>query len=155
MHHPHYNKNVPPIIKSTSTTKVNVSMVLLSVNDVEEVDLTLDVKFSISLEWYKTERISYQNLKPNVRLNALSTEEMNKIWTPYAIYANTDQNEAVKIQHKFKDIQSTVAVTREGAFVRSGLEIMDEIEIYKASIFYFYLFELLTVFFKSRGVKTS
>ena len=128
-----YDKNVPPVINASTTAKVNVSLLLLSVNDISEVDLTIELKFSIILEWYETDRVSYNNLKPIVRLNALSSEEMSQIWTPYAIYANTDQNEAVKVQHKFKDVKTTVAVTKEGNFTRSGINTLDEKEIYKAS----------------------
>ena len=56
---------------------------------------------------------------------------MKAIWTPYIVYTNTDDNQATKVDHKFKDIKSTIAVTREGNFSRSTLESVDEIEFYK------------------------
>ena len=121
-----YNKQVPPF-NDTSRAKVNVSMVLLSINDISEIDLTIDLKFTISLEWYETDRVSYHNLKPKVSFNVFSTKEMNQLWTPYAIYSNTDNNEAIKVNHKFKDIKTTMTVTREGDFIRSPLDVVDEI----------------------------
>ena len=126
-----YNKHVPPVISAGNPAKVNVSMALLSVNDINEVDLTIELKFSICLEWYETDRVSYSNLKASERLNALSMSEIRSLWTPYAIYANTDQNEAVQVEHKFKDILTTVAVTRQSNFEPSSIDVLDEAEIYK------------------------
>ena len=53
-----YNKKIPPFLKS-SKAKVNVSMVFLSINDISEISLTLDIKYTISLDWYETDRMTY------------------------------------------------------------------------------------------------
>ena len=55
------------------------------------------------------------------------------------IYSNTDNNEATKVDHKFKDIKTTMAVTREGSFIRSTMESVDEIELYKAAFNSFFV----------------
>ena len=55
------------------------------------------------------------------------------------IYSNTDNNEATKVDHKFKDIKTTMAVTREGSFIRSTMESVDEIELYKAAFNIFFV----------------
>ena len=77
------------------------------------------LRFSIILSWYETDRVSYNNLKPIVRVNALSSEEMSQIWTPYAIYANTDQNETVEFKTISKmskqQLQSQKRETSPGA----------------------------------------
>ena len=125
-----YNKQIPPFDENNKA-KVQVSMTFLSINDISEIDLTIDIKFTISMNWYETERVIYYNLKPKLSSNVLSTKEMKAIWTPYIVYTNTDDNEATKVDHKFKDIKSTIAVTREGNFSRSTLESVDEIELYK------------------------
>ena len=56
---------------------------------------------------------------------------MLSIWTPYLIFVTTDDNEATNVYHKFKDIKTTMAVSREGDFTRSSIDTMDEIEIFK------------------------
>ena len=106
-------------------------MVFLSINDISEIDLTINLKFSISLEWYEADRVSYNNLKPIVSFNALSTDEMSQLWTPYVMYTNTDDNEAIQVTHKFKDIKTSMTVTREGDFTRSLIVVVDEIEVFK------------------------
>ena len=127
-----YSKQIPPFSEEKKA-QVGVSMTFLSINDISEIDLTIDIKFTISLEWYETNRITYYNLKPKISANALSEEEMNSIWTPYVIYTNTDNNEATKVNHKFKDIKTSMAVTKEGHFERSSISVVDEIEIFKES----------------------
>ena len=127
-----YKKDIPPFTKE-SKAKIYVQITLHSINDINEVDLNIDVKFSIRLQWFETDRIHYNNLKRNVQLNKLSKEEIGKLWTPYIIYKNTDNNEEVKVNHKFKDITTIVAIHREGEFVKSGIETLHETEIFKGS----------------------
>ena len=106
--------------------KINLLIVLAS-----EISLTIDLKFTINLHWYETKRVSYHNLKPELSLNVLSDEEMNSLWTPFVIYTNTDNNDATKVSHKFREMKTTMAVMREGNFTRSSLDTVDEIEIFK------------------------
>ena len=49
------------------------------------------------------------------------------LWVPYIIFKNTDSDEAVTAGG---DIRTIVAVTREGEFVRSGPEVVDEVSLY-------------------------
>ena len=49
---------------------------------------------------------------------------MSLLWVPYIIFKNTDSDEAVTVGG---DIRTIVAVTREGQFVRSGPEVVDEV----------------------------
>ena len=98
-----------------------------------EISLTINFKYRIILDWYETDRIVYHNLKSDLSLNVLSDEEMNSLWIPYVVFSNTNDNEATKVNHKFKDIETTMAVTREGDFTRSTLDTVDEIEIFKAA----------------------
>ena len=106
-------------------------MVFLSINDISKISLTIDLEFTISLQWYETNRITYYNLKPKLSSNVLSDQEMDAIWTPYVIYVTTDDNEATTVSHKFKDIKTTMAVSRDGSFLRSNINTLDEIELFK------------------------
>ena len=107
-----------------------------------EISLTIDVKFTISMEWYETDRVTYHNLKKKLSLNTLSDKEMSELWTPYVIYTNTDNNEATKVNHKFKDIKTTMAVTREGGVTRAKMDSVDEIELFKEIIEYHNTFKI-------------
>ena len=81
------------------------------------------------LEWYENKAL-FHNLKHEITLNALTEDEMYELWTPYVIYENTDKSEAVKLR---TDVDTTITVTREGKFTRSGMDVADEIEIFRGS----------------------
>ena len=78
------------------------------------------------MEWYEN-RALYHNLKEEESFNVFNEKEINKVWTPYVIYKNTDNNEAVTVNDGLK---TTIAVTREGGFSRSDMSMVDEIEIF-------------------------
>ena len=48
---------------------------------------------------------------------------MSSIWIPYIIFRNTDKDEAVDIENT----RAVVSIKRQGNFVRSGLDIADEV----------------------------
>ena len=55
---------------------------------------------------------------------------IGKLWLPYVIYANTDKNEAVQFEQP-DSAKTTIVVTKEGKFVRSGIEVQDKIMIFE------------------------
>ena len=82
-------------------------------------------QFKIVLEWYE-HRVSYHNLKTIQALNELRDKDVQMLWIPYIIFQNTDDNEAVVLD----GVRSTVFINRESGFQRSGIEFVDEIEIF-------------------------
>ena len=48
---------------------------------------------------------------------------MSSIWIPYIIFRNTDKDDAVNI----KNIRSVVSIKRQGNFMRSGIDVTDEV----------------------------
>ena len=130
-----YNKKVAPFstVSNTDLTilavPVNITMVLKNILDIAEVQHIIELEFGIMLEWYEN-RALFHNLKHEITLNALTEDEMYELWTPYVIYENTDKSEAVKLR---TDVDTTITVTREGKFTRSGMDVADEIEIFRGS----------------------
>ena len=61
-----YNKNIPPIARakdgSAIPAKVNISITLMKVVEVEVSDHSIHLQFQISLSW-KENRVKYQNPK--------------------------------------------------------------------------------------------
>ena len=130
-----YNKKVAPFSVSVLDSKpqvvqanINVSITVMNIIEIREVDHIITLKFSIILEWYE-HRAVYHNLKKQVSLNSFSDAETDQIWVPYVIYKNTDNNDAVTVG----DTKTTVAITREGGFTRSTMDVADEIEIFLGS----------------------
>ena len=126
-----YNMKIPPIVPTGGNdfnpTNVDISIRLLKIVSMEEVQHKIEFQFEIILEW-KENRATYLNLKKKTSLNALTDAEINTLWLPYVIYANTDMKEAVQLENGLK---TTIVVNRQGNFTRSGPEDMDEIELFE------------------------
>ena len=125
-----YNMKVPPITSLGKTDKtivpvqVHISINLLKIVSMEEVQHKIDFQFGIVLEW-KENRVIYQNLKAESSLNALTQVDIEKLWLPYVIYDNTDMKEAVQL---VDGLNTAIVVTREGNHTRLGIKVTDETE---------------------------
>ena len=126
-----YNKKVPPIIDTGEDAfhpvKVNISISILKIVSMEEVQHKINLQFAIVLEWMEN-RAKYHNLKKKTSLNSLTDEEIESLWLPYVIYSNTDMKEAVQLDN---DVQTTIVISKEGTFTRSGEDTLDEVEIFE------------------------
>ena len=74
----------------------------------------------------------YHNLKTNMYLNALSSEDINMLWLPLVIYTNTDQKETTRLGVEW-EWTTDLWVQRESSFDRSELSVLDEAELFKGS----------------------
>ena len=130
-----YNRRVPPVgnneeeINKLTPVPVNVSITLLKVVAIKEEDHSIELQFEIALEW-KEIRASFYNLKPETYMNTLSLDEIDTLWLPLVIYVNTDQLQTTRQGERW-EWSSDVSVKREGNFIRSGYDMVDETEIFK------------------------
>ena len=108
---------------------VNVSITLLKVVSMVEEDHSIEFQFEIILQW-KENRATFQNLNTNMYLDALSQDDINKLWLPLVIYVNTDQKETTRLGMDW-EWSTDVWVRREEHFVFSGLDVLDEAQIFK------------------------
>ena len=74
--------------------------------------------------------MKYQNLKQKTSLNALTEDDIGKLWLPLIIYDNTDQKASTRLGW-ITEWLTRVSVIREGTFARSGLDEVDEAEIFE------------------------
>jgi hypothetical protein len=50
----------------------------------------------MTLQWYD-ERITFRNLKKDLFLNTVGTEDASKIWYPQVLFYNTDSMEETQV----------------------------------------------------------
>ena len=118
-----YNKKVSPIVSINATAftpaLVEISIVLMKIVTINEVEHNIEFQFSAELRW-RENRAKFHNLKTDSSLNSLSDKEMEQLWLPLVIYDNTDQKESTRLSAKEADTQwvTTVTVTKEGNFTR-------------------------------------
>lgn len=110
-------------------TTIKVSIVLFKIVEIDEANHAVDFQYEIVMRW-RENRVTYQNLKQDTSLNALSEVDMRKLWLPLVIYANTDQKLSTRLGMEW-EWNTIVTVTREGDFARSGLDSLHEVEIFK------------------------
>ena len=127
-----YKKDVAPISSvcepdcTLVPVKVHISISLLKIVSMEEVQHKIDLQFGIILEWNEL-RAEYLNLKSKASLNALTQDEIGLLWLPYVVYANTDMKEAVQLTN---DVKTTIVIRKEGIRRNTKWFDVDETEIY-------------------------
>ena len=124
-----YNQKIPPfqfdkIKQENIPVNVNVSMSVIDIIKIKEVDHVYTLKYRLTLVWYDY-RLKYYNLKQSQSLNALALHEVEKLWIPFLVFDNTENNEATR---GTSDTEITLA--REGEFVRSEDHVVEEINIF-------------------------
>ena len=129
-----YNKNVPPILSLEGRkhrVNVSTSIDLLKLVSINEKDYSIEIQFSIILSWIEN-RATFQNLKPDKTLNALTQTDIEGLWLPRVVYQNTDQKSTTRLgEFGNGEWETRVVVDRKGNFTRSGLDAVDEVEIFK------------------------
>ena len=63
-------------------------------------------------------------------MNALTSSDVSMLWLPLVIYDNTDQKESTRLGW-INEWVTRISVIKEGDFTRSGLDEVDEIEIFE------------------------
>ena len=125
-----YNRRIPPFTFDSKKNKidpvqVNVTMTILKILKITEVDHLFTMKFVMIMEWYD-HRLKYYNLKSKKSANALTTEEAQTIWIPKLVFSNTQENDVTA------GTKNTVlTVTKEGNHTRSEPDTAEEINIFE------------------------
>ena len=131
--HEGYKRWMPPITLIRETIRpapVKISLTILRVISIKEGDLSIKLQFQINLEW-KDYRLTYYNLKTDLHLNTLSSQQMKSLWLPIVIYKNTEQLESTRLGVDW-EWTTNIWVRRENP-IRLGYSWLDETEIFNGS----------------------
>ena len=88
-------------------------------------------------------RLKYFNLKKARSQNAINIEDMQKLWIPFLVFDNTEKNEATWVEDHISHIlvyayqgtrDTELTLTREGDFVRSSDQNVEEINIFDGKL---------------------
>ena len=111
----------PPALDGEEKTEVKVRVDLLQILTLSVVEMKITTKYNLYLEWVDP-RIIFYNLKENQNLNGLVQDELEKMWIPKIIFANTQSNVSSSL-----DVKSIGLVTRKGCFTRSSIDEKENI----------------------------
>ena len=86
----------PPPIEDNLLADVFLSIDVIKVLNLVEVDESMVLKYRMTLKW-KDSRVEFRNLKQENYLNSVGTDEAGKIWYPKVIFYNTRDTEETKV----------------------------------------------------------
>ena len=92
---------------------INVSIDILKILDINEVEGTFKVSFELHSSWVD-DRLIYANLKRDTDLNTLTEQEKEDLWTPNIVFSNTESQDSV-----IKDRKVIAKISRIGS-ARAG-----------------------------------
>ncbi len=122
-----YLKEVPapPTIAGEIKSPINISVSILSILDIVEVDGIVQLQLEVTLNWYDG-RLAMYNLKDDTDLNTLTTEERDSIWIPQVVFFNTEEKIST-----LSDEKSYLTVAKFGSYKRSNVAHLDNAFVYK------------------------
>ena len=80
-------RSLIPWHRTTSLQNFQVSIDLLKISDLDEVDSSISVKFKLILSWFEN-RLMYHNLKETSDENIIEDKTAEKMWIPPLKFAN-------------------------------------------------------------------
>ena len=78
------------MLETREKVKVGLSIEVMDMQDITEVERTFQVPFKLYLSW-NDGRLKYKNLHEAKAFNLLSENEKSKIWFPIVIFKNTNE----------------------------------------------------------------
>ena len=123
-----YQKHItPPGQGGSGKVIVNISMDLISIINVNEVDSIFQVQFTLYLSWLDS-RMSFNNLKNDTAQNVLSPKKKAMIWLPKLVFLNTEHRPKVSLNE-----ETQIMVKKLGGFELSTISELENIQLYSGS----------------------
>ena len=119
-----YLKEYPPLGREGSIQVVQ-DVDIYTILDLDEVAGTFQVQFQLTLKWIDP-RLKMHNLKAERLLNMLPEAERTAIWVPVLTMDNTEKKDFT-----LNDDFTYITVSRQGEFVRSTSEVLNNVYIYE------------------------
>jgi hypothetical protein len=121
-----YLKEVPPPSPVPGIlTNVNVSVDILQILEIKEVDNIIKLQTELQLTWMD-KRLVFNNLKEETNLNTLIPLFRESIWIPEIVFYNTEDK-----FESLNDEKSYAFIERRGDFIQSPREQLENAYIFK------------------------
>ncbi len=123
-----YIKTMPPEpIEGQNVTTVFLSMDILAILEISEVDSFISMQISIDLTW-SDPRLTMADLNERDSLNSLTLQSRQEIWIPQVIFYNTE----IKME-SLNDEKAFALVHRNGSYRRQNDSFLHNSYLYEGS----------------------
>ena len=106
---------------------VEVSVELLEILKISEVDSLFSCQLRLLLTW-RDQRLQLTNLKTDPDNNSLSKQELEQLWVPRVVFANTEEREGL-----VRDDKETATIDKIGDVTLATEENVDNAFLSKGS----------------------
>ena len=107
---------------------VTISITMLNILAVKELDGIWHPKFILQMEWFDS-RLQMQNLEDDMQLNVLTSDERNDPWVPIVIFNNHKDRRRLVL-----DSKTSFAVRKAGNATKNRLEDLEAAEVYNGNV---------------------
>ena len=98
-----YNTMMPDIrfddAKKLVKAPLNVSIKVMKIFGIKEIDMKYEIQFDLILEWFDT-RLTWMHLRDNKSFNFPFEEEIDRIWIPTLVFKNTKYEDMTMLDDK-------------------------------------------------------
>ena len=115
------------LVKIISLVPVTISITVLNIPDLKELEGVWLPKFILKMVWFDA-RLQMQNLKDDMQLNVLTSEERNDPWIPIVIFNNNKDRKRLVL-----DENTSLVVEKRGNNSDNTLGDIDAAEVYDGS----------------------
>ncbi len=109
-----YRKSAPPP-GEMGRLPILLEVKIISFPEINVTKMKLVADFILTLTWFD-QRLSFFNLKPSVALNAMTLQDLELIWVPEILFANTEGNQLTLV-----DGRTEAYVRRNGTYTLNSL----------------------------------
>ena len=106
---------------------VEISMELLEILKISEVDNLFSCQLRLLLTW-RDQRLQLTNLKADPDNNSLSKQELEQLWVPRLVFANTEEREEL-----VRDSKETATIAKLGSVTLATDDNIDNALLSKGS----------------------
>ena len=94
-----YKTYVGKLFTAKDKLEIYTTIKIKNILAVDEVQSLLTLKLKLTLKWIDV-RLKYRNLDKNSDMNNITPYELEEIWTPDLMFANTKNSQVVNLRNK-------------------------------------------------------
>ena len=94
-----YKTYIGELFTAKDKLEIYTTIKIKNILAVDEVQSLLTLKLKLTLKWVDV-RLKYRNLDKNSDMNNITPYELEEIWTPDLMFANTKNSQVVNLRNK-------------------------------------------------------
>ena len=120
-----YLKEKSPPAEEGEKVQIKIGIRLQNILKIDEIEQLFRTQFHLSPSWFDG-RLKLYNIRDSTDMNNLRKSELDLLWVPKLTFSNT-----AKKEETVRDMKVNAFVTKNGSFVRSDRNSIDNVYVYE------------------------